>query len=637
MLQAMRDKVMGGLGWFIIGLIIITFALFGLGSYLQDKSQLFAAVVNDVEITNRALQQEYQQQRAQLEQSMGDAFNPEMINENMLKKRALNTLVREQLLLQAVQAEKILVSDQLLAARIQAIPALQVDGKFSDKRYKDILAQQGKVPAGFEQALRQEMQVEQFVSGFSDTAFVTRAELERSYRLLEQKRDFDYLLVASEPFQEEVEVGADQVEAYYSQHSEEFITPERVRLAYLRLRTEDLSSDLEIEEDKLLAYYEERKQALLTQEQRRASHILIQVADDADESAVNSAKSKAGDVLEQIRAGGDFAELATRYSDDPGSSAQGGDLGFFTSGAMGPEFDNVLFSQQIGDISEPVKTQFGFHIIKLVEIRGSEIPEFDQVRAELIDELKQREADDLFYEQLDLLTDVSYENPDSLDAAAEVLGLEMQTTDWITAGGGSGIGEYPKVRAAAFSDDVLEAGNNSEPIEIGSDDLVVVRVEEREAARPETLETVEESIVKTLRQKLATEKAAEKGEALLQKLQQGATLEELNDQDYITARSVEDVPRKTPDHDPEIVGEAFAMPRPAEGKTREKGFQLSNGDYAIVRLTGVNDPDQAGVSEEIRSRLERGYENMYRVLAQSALIDGLRARAVITIPEENQP
>ena len=636
MLQAMRDKVMGGLGWFIIGLIIITFALFGLGSYLQDKSQAYAAVVNDVEITNRELQQVYQQQRAQMEQMMGDAFNPALIDEKMLKQRALNSLIQKQLLSQEAQAEGMSISDQLLAARIHTIPTLQVDGEFSEQRYKDLLAQQGRVPAGFEMALRQDMQIEQLLAGLSNTTFVTRAELERSYRLQEQKRDLSYLVVASEPLQKNVEVGDDQVEAYYSQHSEEFVAPERVRLAYLRLSGEGLSSDLEIEEDKLLAYYEERKQALLTQEQRRASHVLIQVAADADEDAVNKAEAKAADVLKQIQAGGDFAELASKYSDDPGSSAQGGDLGFFARGAMVAEFEDTVFSQQVGDVSEPVKTQFGFHIIKLVEIRGSEIPELDQVRAELIDELKQREADDLFYEQLELLTDVSYENPDSLDAAAEALGMEVQTTDWITAGGGSGIAEYPKVLAGAFSDDVLEAGNNSEPIEVGRNDAIVLRVEEREAARPEPLETVKESIVASLKQKLAAEKAAEEGKVLLQKLEQNATLEELNDQDYMTFQKAEGVNRSATEQNPEVLREAFRMTRPTDGENMDKGFQLSNGDYAIVRLTRVTDPDPAAISEQDRIQLERGYENMRRSLVQSALVEGLRARAVIIIQEEQQ-
>jgi len=637
MLQTMREKVMGGLGWFIIGLIIITFALFGLGSYLQDDSRAYAAAVDDVEISNGELQRTYQRQRAQMEQMMGDAFNPALIDEKLLRQRALDTLIRRQLLFQAVQAEGFSISDQLLAATLHANSAFQVDGKFSEQRYKDLLSQQGRKPAGYEPILRVEMQVQQLLAGLSRTVFVTRSELERSYRLQEQTRDFHYLVLASEPFRNTVEVSDEQIQAYYNQHRDEFIAPERVRLAYLRLTGAALSRDLEVEEDELLAYYEERKQALLTKEQRRASHILIQVAADADEEAVSKAKEKAGDVLKQIRAGGDFAEIASQYSDDPGSSAQGGDLGFFARGAMVPAFEDTVFSQQVGDVSEPVKSQFGFHIIKLAEIRGSEIPELERVRTELVDELKQRQVDELFYEQLELLTDVSYENPDSLDAAAEALGMEVQTTDWLTVDDGSGIAEFQKVRAAAFSDDVLEAGNNSEPIEVAGNDAIVVRVEKREVSQTRPLETVRELIVETVKQELAVERAAEIGKELLEKLEKGATLEDLSDKDYMTFHKAEGVTRAAPEHNTEVVRVVFRMGRPAEGASNEQGFQLRNGDYVIAQLSRVSDADPAAIAEKTRTQLQRGYENMRSSLVQSALIAGLRASAVITIPEQQEP
>ncbi len=637
MLQTLREKVMGGLGWFIIGLIIITFALFGLGSYLQDHSRAYAATVNGVEITDQELQRAYQQLRAQTEQRMGDAFNPQLIDESLLKQRALNSLIQDQLLYQAVKAGDFVISDQLLAARLHATPGFQVDGKFSEQRYRELLAQQQRTPGGYEPVLRREMQVEQLLAGFSGTVFVTRAELERSYQLLQQTRDFSYLVVASDSFLKTVKVSDEQIEAYYKQHSKEFIVPERVRLAYLRLSGAELGKDLKIEEDELLAHYEEQKQALLTQEQRRASHILIKVAADADENAIQKAKVKAEDVLKQIRAGGDFAELARKYSDDPGSAAQGGDLGFFARGVMLPEFEDKVFSQKVGDVSEPVKTQFGFHIIKLAEIQGSEIPSLEQVRTELTDELKQHHADDLFYEQLELLTDLSYENPDSLGAAAEALGMEVQTTDWITADAGTGIAENPKVRAAAFSDDVLEAGNNSEPIEVDSSEAIVVRVEEHEASHPQPLESVREAVIAALKKKLVAESAAEKGEALLKKLEQGATPEQLSDQDAITFHKAEGVTRAAPGQRPEVARMAFRMKRPAEGASNDRGFQLGNGDYAVVQLTRVSDADPAIMDEKTRIGLERGYENMSRSLAQSALVAGLRAQATIIIPEEQQP
>jgi peptidyl-prolyl cis-trans isomerase D len=604
MLQAMRERVMGVLGWIVIGLVIITFALFGLGSYLQDKSRVFVAKVNDVEISPRELQLAYQQQRARMEQMLGDAYNPALIDDQMLRKAALNGLIQRQLLSQAAQQEGMLVSDQLLVAQIHAVPAFQQDGSFSEEKYQRLIQQQGRLPAEFEYETRRMLQTEQLLNGISQTAFVTRDELDQAYRLRDQRRDFSYSIISSESFKENVEISDEQIKQYYDQHGEKFVTPERVRLAYLRLSADALAENIPVDEEELVAYYEEKKESLLTQEQRRASHILIQVAAGADEETTNSAKAEAEDLLKQIRNGSDFAELARQHSDDPGSAAQGGDLGFFARGAMVPEFDKTVFSMEVGDVSEPVHTQFGFHVIKLTEVRGTEIPALDEVREELIEQLNQRGLSDLFYEQFEKLSDVSYENPDSLDAAADALGLKVQTSDWLTASGGPGIGEYPKVVAIAFSEDVLEGGNNSEPIEVGDNDAIVVRVEQRQAAQATPLDAVREQIVEELRQQQAVELARARGEELMQQIKQGALMEDLDEPDYITFHKAEGVTRSTAaDHNPEVVRAVFKLSRPQEGASIDKGFELNNGDYAVVHLTAVSDADPAAMQEDARSQL----------------------------------
>jgi len=637
MLQAMRDRVMGVLGWIVIGLIIITFALFGLGSYLQDKSQVFVAKVNDVEISPRELQLAYQQQRARMEQMLGDAYNPALIDDQQLKQTALNGLIQRQLLLQAAQKDGMLVSDQLLAAKIHAEPAFHQDGSFSEERYQSLIRQQGRLPAEFEYQTRRMLQTEQLLSGLSQTAFVTKDEVDQAYRLQEQRRDFSYLIISSESFKASVEVNEEQIQQYYDQHSEKFVTPERVRLAYLRLTGDALSENIQIDEEELLSHYEEKKESLLTQEQRQASHILIQVAAGADEETSNRAKAEAEDLLKKIRSGSDFAELARQHSGDPGSAAQGGDLGFFARGAMVPEFDKTVFSMEVGDISDPVHTQFGFHIIKLTEVRGAEIPSLDEVREDLIAELKQRGLSDLFYEQFEQLSDVSYENPDSLDDAADALGLEVQTSDWLTATGGAGIGEYPKVVALAFSEDVLESGNNSEPVEVGDNDAIVVRVEDRQAAQATPLDNVKEQIIEELRHQRAEEQAAARGEELLQQLKQGTLMEDLDDQDYITSHKAEGVTRATAaEHNPEVVRAVFKLSRPEEGASMDKAFKLDNGDYAVVQLTGISDADPASMQEAARSQLERGLENMRRSVMVSTMTEDLRTRANIVIPEESE-
>jgi peptidyl-prolyl cis-trans isomerase D len=636
MLQAMRDKVMGVLGWIVIGLIIITFALFGLGSYIQDKSQVFAAKVNGVEITPRELQMAYQQQRAQMEQMLGDAYDPALLNDKLLRQRALDSLIGRQLVFQASQDADMAISDQLLAAHIQSAPVFQEDGSFSEQRYQRLLYQQGQSPASFEYDTRRGLQMEQLLNGLSKSAFVTSAEVEQAYRLQEQTRDFAYWIISAQPFEATVAITEQQIDEYYQQHAEEFVVPERVRVAYLRLSGEALADAVEVEEAELQAQYQAKKDALKTQEQRRASHILIQVAQDADQEALDAARNEAQELLDQIRAGADFAELAEKHSDDTGSAPQGGDLGFFAKGVMVPEFEASAFALQPGEVSDLVQTQFGFHIIKLIEVKASEVPEFDAVRAELLTELKQRGVDDLFYEKLEQLTDLSYEHPDSLDTAADALGLEIQHSDWLSASGGTGIGEYPKLMAVVFGEDVLEAGHNSEPVEVGANDVIVARVEEREAAQQLPLDKVRDQISEALRQQLAAQQAQAKGEELLEKLAQGASAEQIEAQDYLSSGQAEAVKRSASGHNAEVMREVFKLARPQQGASVDKGFALSDGGYAVVRLTGVTDGDPARLTDDQRTQLASGYENMRRALALSTLVEDLRKRAEIVIPQEQE-
>ncbi len=637
MLQAFRERVMGWLGWVIIGLVIMTFALFGLGSYLQDKSQVYAAKVNDTEISPRELQQAYQQQRARMQEMMGDAYNPALIDDALLRKQALDGLINRELLLQAARDNGLKISDALLAAQIHAIPAFQENGEFSEKRYRDLVTRRGQTVAQVEYSTRNSLLTDQLLSGLGGTVFVTAGELDRAYRLQNQKRDFEYLIVSAKPFESTVNIDDEQIQAYYDRHADDFVVPERVKLSYLRLNSDGLGETLEVNEADLEAYYEERKASLKTKEQRRASHILISVAADADEDAVAQARAEADAIRARLAAGADFAELAKESSDDPGSAKQGGDLGFFSTGDMVPEFDKTVFAMEKGDISGPIRTQFGFHIIKLTDVKGSEIPPLAEIRDDLVRDMQQDKINELFYEQVEQLTNLSYENPDSLDAAAEALGLEIQMSDWMDAKGGPGIGQYPKVVAAAFSDDVLEGGNNSEPVEIEPNDVVVVRVEERQPEHQAPLDDVRDEVIAALRQELAAEAARSRGESLMTRLKDGgATLEELNSQDYYAYRKAEAVTRATGGFNPEVMRKAFTLARPQEGKPVDYGFALSNGDFALIRLAAVTDGDPSELRAEQRTQMAGGYENMYRSLELDVLIRDLRARADIVIPQDSE-
>lgn len=636
MLQAINERITGWLGWIIIGLIIVTFALFGLGSYLQDKSRIYVAKVNDVEITPRELQFAYQQQRTQMEQALGDAFDPAAIDDVALRKRALESLIQRQLLLQQAEKQGLVISDQYLAALIHSIPQVQEDGTFSRQRYQQLLFNQGLTPAGFEQQTRDRLLVSQLVEGLTRTDFITEREILDAYRLQAQKRDFDYLIVSTQPYIDSAEVSDEAIQAYYDTHRDEFVAPERVKATYLRLRGEDLAADIKVDEQDIRSYYEEKKASLAKQEQRRASHILIQVAADADAATVKAARKKAEALLTRISAGEDFAELARKNSDDPASAAKGGDLGYFGKGVMAPAFEDTVFKMQPGQVSEVVKSPFGFHIIKLTDIRASEIPAYEEVRARLEKELKQRQADDLFYDHLEQLTNLAYENPDSLEPAATALGLKLRDSDWLTAAGGPGIGQYKKLLAAVFSDDVLEAGNNSEPVEVARNDVIVARIKEHQPAHPLSLAEVRDRIAARLAEQQARTKAKHKGEELLRQVEAGQSMEALQEKAYFAYRKADGVTRAAPGHNPQVVREVFTMAPPAPGAARTKGMVLANGDYAVLRLSAVHEADPKAMTEAEKTQLKRAFERMRQTLALNTLIEDLRARAEIEIPEQSQ-
>ena len=636
MLQAMRDKATGILGWIVIGLIIVTFALFGLGSYLQDKARAYTAKVNDVEISSGEFQNAYQRQRSALEAQMGDSFDPANFDEKMLRKQTLDALIQRQLILQQAASSGMVVSDQYLGKFIHSIPELQEEGVFSSDLYHRLLAQQGTNPGQFETDTRNRLLSAQLIQGVSDTAFITQREIKDAYKLQQQKRDFDYLTVSHMALFDEAEVSNEEAEKYFNENPDKYEDPEKVKLASLTLRKSDLAEELEIDPADLQTYYEEKKQGLVKQEQRRARHILIQHDAAADEDDIEEARSTAADLLSKINNGDEFSGLAKEHSEDLGSAEQGGDLGFFARGAMVPEFDEVVFAMQPGDTSEIVHSQYGFHIIKLEEIEASKIPTFDEAKADLEKELKLSAAEDIFYTQFEQLTDLAFENPDSLQAAADELGLTIEQSDWVWKDNPDGLGRFPKLIAAAYSEDVLDAGNNSEPIEVSPDEVIVVRVTERKAAELKKIDDVMDSIQANLKLKKASELAQEQGESLLKKIQAGTELKEVEKEGFYSFSEAKGVTRISRDHNPFLLKNVFQLRATDDELPITEGFHLASGDYVIVKMKAVQEAEVDKLAKEESLQLRRGLENMYKSATLATIVEDLRDHAVIEIPEDSE-
>ncbi|MEE9492456.1 MAG: SurA N-terminal domain-containing protein [Gammaproteobacteria bacterium] len=637
MLQAMHERISGILGWAIIGLIIITFALFGLGSYLEDKSRPYVAKVNDVEIPLGELQMAVENQRARMQQMMGESYDPSMISDEFLKDTALKSLIQDQVLLNETDREKMRISDQFLANYLQSAPALLQDGKFSQEKYQQLLYSRGMSAAAFENDIKSKMQASQLVQGFSGTAFVTGKEILATYKLKNQKRNFSYLTIKQLPFVEGVTVTPEEARKEYEENSTHYMEPERVKVEFVKLSRLDLEPSIDLNEADVLEYYEERRESLQKEEQRRASHILLELAADADEKVSGSVLKKAQGLIAEINAGADFAELAKKHSSDPGSGANGGDLGFFGRGSMVKSFEDSVFSLEEGQVSDPVLSQFGYHIIKLTQIQASKIPDFAEAKPELETELKRNQAAEKYYELFDELTNLSYENADSLGAVNSELDLEIEKSDWINRSGGPGIGGHKNLVAAIFNEDTLDSGNNTAPIEVGEDEAIVARVIEREPQKVKPFEAVETSIRASLTTKKARDMAKIKGDVILEKVRNGTELKSFEEKDKISFTEAKDTLRDVSEYGRDIVMAAFRMHSGEDNNAAYQNLPMMSGDTAVIELKSVIPADISALTDEDKTQIKKEIERMRTTAAAELLISSLKKKANIVLPLDDNP
>ena len=636
MLMAIRDRVMGFVGWLLLGLLFIAFAFFGLNSYFTSNAKSFAADVNGVEITIPEYQRAYQQLRNRMQRMMGEAYNPAMIDEDALKKSALQQLIREQLILQEAGDDGYAVSKQLVAAQINAVTAFNGDdGAFSVEKYRRVLQQQGMSPAEFEWRLSRELMANQVTNGIAQTAGVSRQDLESIYRLQTQQRRFSYLELPLQQSAAEVKVSDSDIEKYYTEHASDFMSPERVKIQYLELKADKLQVSDVPDDQALHALYDEHSDRYVTPEERRARHILVSLPPDAGEDAERKAREKAESLLARLDKGESFEALAKEASDDPVSAGKGGDLGFFSRGVMMPEFETAAFALEKGGRSGIVKSAFGFHIIEVTDIKPQHTRPFDEVRDELVKEYQAQERGDLFSDRAETLANLTFEQPDSLQGAADALGLEVKTSDWLTKEGGPGIGQNETVVNAAFQEDVLEAGNNSEPVELGDNHLVVLRILEHQPAEKQTLESVKDKVTAEVSDAKARELASTRGDSLLKELRSGTPLADIASAQQLKIRTTGLIGRNATDPASRIVTEAFLLPPAADKRQSSTGFSLDSGDYVLLVLEEIKDGDFSSLSQDDQLKVRQELDRIIGGAEVNAFTDELKNRAEITIPEQS--
>ncbi len=422
MLQTIHDKLKGWLAGVVLGAIALVFVFWGINWTLSAPN--YAAKVNGVEIASNDVREAYQRQLAQAErQSNGSVDDAQRA---AIKKRVLDDFVNGEAL--ATRADQLgyRVSDRQVLDEMAQYPQLQVDGKFDYAYALSVLKAQGRSVAQIENAFRRDVKLRELDQAINASSFATATEVKRFLALTRQQRELAWLTLSAAKYAAEATPDDAAVKAYYDAHQAQYMTPETVNLRYVELSLAELASKVTVDDAQLKSYYEEQKaktpERYVQPEQRRVSHILLQVADPKDDAAV---KAKAESILKRAQSGEDFAKLATEFSQDPGSAQKGGDLGWADRKAYVAPFADAAFGMKEGEIKGPVKTQFGYHILKLEGIQPTAVKTFEQAKDDLTAEYRQSEAERLFSDAQDQLADAALQNTADIDVVARKAGLTV--------------------------------------------------------------------------------------------------------------------------------------------------------------------------------------------------------------------
>lgn len=597
MLQNIRDNSQGWIAKTIIGIIVALMAFTGIEAIFQasGNNKQDVAKVNGEEITQTELSQAVDMQRRQLMQQLGKDFDASLLDEKLLRDAALKGLIDRKLLLQGAADSKFGFSEAALDQVILQTPEFQVDGKFNAERFDQVVRQLGYSRMQFRQMLTQEMLIGQVRAGIAGSGFVTDAEVLAFARLEKQTRDFATVNIKADPAA--VKLTDDEVKAYYDQHAKEFMTPDQVVIDYLELKKSSFFDQVTVKDDELQAAYE--KETANLAEQRRAAHILIEVNDKVTEA---QAKAKIEEIQARLAKGEKFEALAKEFSQDPGSANNGGDLGFAGPGVYDPDFETALYGLKQDQVSTPVRTTFGWHLIKLLGVEAPEVPSFASLKDKLTRELKAQQVEQRFVEATKQLEDAAFEASDLAQPASD-LKLTVHTSAPFGREGGEGVAANRAVVTAAFSPEVLDEGANSSAIELDPETIIVLRAKEHLKPAQLPLENVAAAIRTQMTKERASAAAKARADELIASLRDGKTALD-QPVDGQAWKVTEAATRGQESIDPAVLQALFRMPKPAaKDKPTFTTVTLRDGSLMIVRLNGVN--EAAAPTDEEKAQYRR--------------------------------
>ncbi len=647
-------------GWIaivIVALLAIPFAFFGMEQYLFQSNANYAAKVEtapswwrsapdwwlvrklawqSAEVSPEDFRRAFESERQRRREAEGERFDARGFESPESKREVLDVLVDQKVLQLAAARDGMVVGDDAVRKSIQEIPAFLVDGKFDAQRYQLALQAQGLSPQGFQELVREGLQQALLREQVAQSAFVTPTESARMMRLLAETRDVSFALLPA-PAPDTAAVAAKDIQDWFDAHRSELRAPERVTLEYVDVDGNALPPPAAPDEASLQRRYEQEKTRFVEPEQRLVSHILVPVEAGADAAAQKAAEDKAGRVAAQARAAGaDFAALAKANPGDPGSAANGGDLGWIRrDGSMVKPFEDAVFAAQAGSVSDPVRSEFGWHVIRVREVKAGQQVPFESVRETLAQEQAQADRERAFNDLVSGMIEEVNKNPTELAAAAKRANLALQTAGPIARGEGEGVVASPAFQRAAFSEGLMQDGTVSDPVEIAPNRSVLIRVSRHEPERALAVGEARDRIVAAIREERAAERVEADAAAIVERLAKGESLQAIAAARSLMVQDIPGLPRGAPVPDRAASEAYFAAPVPAEGKGSPGKVRLPDGSVLVFNVTKVTPGNPDDASEAERDTVKQQLGALAGREDADTLLRTLRRQMKVTVVESN--
>lgn len=631
MLQKLRKHSTGWIAKIIMGLLVVVFSLWGVQSYFMSQVDVSVAHVGDLTISQQQFQDAVNNMRRQARASQGENFDPAQFSTPEFRQRVIDGLVNRALLQQTNKALGITVTDGMVRDAIAGMQAFQIQGAFDTITYQAILRQQGLTATGFQQKVRQDLTTSVIPKAVRGSALVTDADVDAYLRLSGQTRDASYIELPVPEVDSAAVTDAD-IQAWYQAHQDQYMSPETVTVHYLEVKASDLEVDVTPSDEAIKKRYEGQENRFVVPERRQVSHILVSVPDNASPDEQKQALAEAQAIYKKLAEGTDFATLAKEKSDDLGSRRQGGSLGWIEPGMTEGAFDEVAFSLPEDQVSEPVLTQEGYHLIKVDAIKPGHTKALAEVRDEIVHELLGSARERMYNDVAGKLVDLVYRNPNSLKAPARELELEIQSAGPFSRDGGAGIASHPDVVEAAFSAQVLTSGMSSDPIEIGDNDMVILRVANHTSAAVKPLAEVRDRVRQAVVADRIAAEASKHAQTLLASAKEAGSLAPLAETDTdLEVQQAEGVKRQALNLPPVLRTELFKMPHPSEAGPSFAAVDGGDGKYILVQLDAVHPGDPSRIEDMRRQFITSRLQQMHAAATLNAMLEAMRVNTEVKV------